>query len=39
MRTRYHFNALFVLLVSGAATAAEAQVDPQLVRGTAGAPP
>jgi hypothetical protein len=32
MRTRYHFNALFLLLVSGAATGAEAQVDPQLAQ-------
>src|SRR5688572_8091458 len=32
MRTRYHFNALFLLLVLGAATDAEAQVDPQLAQ-------
>jgi hypothetical protein len=32
MRTRYHFNALFLLLVFGAATGAEAQVDPQLAQ-------
>jgi hypothetical protein len=32
MRTRYHFNALFLLLVFGAATDAEAQVDPQLAQ-------
>lgn len=32
MRTWSRFNALFLLLVCGAATAAEAQVDPQLAR-------
>jgi hypothetical protein len=32
MRTRYHCKALFLLLVFGAATDAEAQVDPQLAR-------
>jgi hypothetical protein len=32
MRTRYHLNALFLLLVFGAATGAEAQVDPQLAQ-------
>lgn len=32
MRARYHFNALFLLLVFGAAADAEAQVDPQLAQ-------
>jgi hypothetical protein len=32
MRTRYHFIALFLFLVLGAATGAEAQVDPQLAQ-------
>jgi hypothetical protein len=32
MRTRYLFNALFLLLVFGAATDSAAQVDPQLAR-------
>src|SRR5688572_22152859 len=32
MRTRYHFNAILLLLVFGAATGAEAQVDPQLAQ-------
>ena len=32
MRARYHFNALFLVLVFGAAAGAEAQVDPQLAR-------
>jgi hypothetical protein len=32
MGTRYHFNALFLLLVFGAPTRAEAQVDPQLAQ-------
>lgn len=32
MQTRYHLNALFLLLLSGAATAADAQVDPQIAR-------
>lgn len=32
MRTRYHCLALFLLLVLGAATDAEAQVDPQLAQ-------
>jgi hypothetical protein len=32
MRTRYHFNALFLLLLSAAATGAEAQVDRQLAQ-------
>jgi hypothetical protein len=32
MRTRYHFNALFLFLMFGAATGAQAQVDPQLAQ-------
>jgi hypothetical protein len=32
MRTRYHFNALFLLLVFGAEAGAEAQVDRQLAQ-------
>jgi hypothetical protein len=32
MQTRYHVNAPFLLLSFGAATAAEAQVDPQLAQ-------
>jgi hypothetical protein len=32
MRTLYQFNALFLLLVLGAAKSAEAQVDPQLAQ-------
>jgi hypothetical protein len=32
MRTRYHCKALFLFLVFGSATDAEAQVDPQLAR-------
>ncbi len=32
MRTRYHLNSLFLLALFGAATAADAQVDPQLAK-------
>jgi hypothetical protein len=32
MRTRYHRNSLFLLALLGAATAADAQVDPQLAK-------
>ena len=32
MQTRYHLNALFLLVLLGAATAAEAQVQPELAK-------
>src|SRR4026209_665979 len=32
MQTRYHLNALFLVALLGAATAAEAQVQPELAR-------
>jgi hypothetical protein len=32
MQTRYHLNALFLLLLLGAATAADAQVQPELAK-------